>query len=272
MKSGNSKSGAVMQKSRLLNREKGPMIDSVLADRIAYEIHKRLCETLDEARCQGKLDALAYSARSNEKWLVLETYWRVFRDWNSIRAAVLSEGYGWCDKNWDWHMELGYPSGCGKMFDLGLGPSTERNEVNIAQQDTVVFQAKMVRTFTGTESIDSVRSDVEWLEAEKMLNGYLLLLHIVGPKKDKAGLRKWVTPGDQLKCIEACKAGILGLSERIRPIGAGTPYGCGDWGPFPLDLSKGRKTGEESWLFSSCEYCVFAQTLRVLPLPSIVSG
>jgi hypothetical protein len=81
------------------------LITSEQADLVASEVWRRCCQVLDDAMNDLRLAALAYSECSHEKWWVLETYARVFRDWSSIRSIGGVEA----ERDWNTWMEIRLP-------------------------------------------------------------------------------------------------------------------------------------------------------------------
>lgn len=162
------------------------MVNTDAAGQLAKAVDMRFREMLDEALSLDKLDALALSGKKNEKWMVFEVFWRLMRDWSNILDCI--PAITQVERaEWDLHLELNYPSSLGaenpkNRFDIGYGPAVcNHNEVFFATLDTVVFQAKMIRSFKFLEAHESVRYDVDRIRTEGMRHGYVMVLWIIYP-------------------------------------------------------------------------------------------
>jgi hypothetical protein len=236
-------------------------VEETMADRLVSQIYQRFCEALNDASRKrlNKLGALAYADRRNERWIVMETYARVFRDWDLIVDTVASRKAA---AQWDAWMELPFPSSnC--CFDMGF---TLREGDKSARSDTPVIQFKIV--FGGQKSKEpegrnAVSQDAGGIIGEGMINGYIFVLHVRWPDENREGKRVWLSASARDEAIAGQKKRLLEAVPNLKPVGVGTHYECKDWGPFVCKLSE-DSSGRRPLLWTSCEYTFFAQGFRVL--------
>ena len=229
------------------------MINSDLAHQLTQAVDMRFREMLDEARALGKLDALALSGKKNEKWMVFDVFWRLMRDWSSILDGITTitqdERSGW-----EWHLELNYPSTLGNVspknrFDIGYGPAVcSHNEIYFATHDTVVFQAKMIRSFKLLEAHESVRYDVDRIRAEGMRHGYVMVLWVIYPDYRRSRGYTWDDDVHMGQKVTELVAAFTAALPELEPV-------CPMWGAYRLTLV-------QNWDAKS-DNCVFAQLFRV---------
>jgi hypothetical protein len=213
-------------------------IDRDQADSIASKVFRRLCEALDEAKRLKKLDALAYSTNSHEKWLVFETYSLVFRDWAQVVPAIAAD-------EWDCRMEMLLPKQAQprKHVDMVVGPVEpfpQRPGYWHARRDAPVFEFKIIRDDDWNDNCRSARADAEKLRQAGLQNGYLFVLHFMvneaaGLSDSRREFRK-KSPVIESLCCD------------------GVPQ---EWGPYKPDLSQ--------WVERKPGY--FAEAFRVNPVP-----
>src|SRR5206468_3600258 len=148
----------------------------------------RFLEALDDARLSLKLDALAYAERSHEKWLVLETYSRVFRDW--LQIVPLSEA-----DLWDCWMEIRLPTKTleGRDNDVNridmafgetepYGGESSASKHKQPRSDTPVFEVKIVRSDSvgvWNQQKKNVRKDADKLISAGLRHGYIFVLYFL---------------------------------------------------------------------------------------------
>lgn len=185
-------------------------IDPSVADNIACGVFHCFREALDEGRERKKLDALAYSGNSHEKWLVFETYWRVLRDWQKIVPQPAPD-------NWDARMEMIVPKQTRQHIDMVVGPveTWERGWWQ-PQASCPVFEFKVVRDVDWNDTRNSVKSDVDKMVNAGLTNAYLIILYYLLNEHEKP---EW-------------------FEQELRKI-AGIEI-CGDlnWGPYSADVKQ----------------------------------
>jgi hypothetical protein len=224
------------------------------ADSVAQAVYARWCEALDEARDHRKLDALAYSECSHEKWLVFETYWRVWRAANQIVELMqLDEG-----QEWDFWMEAPFPGlPCSReRLDMAFGPSgiseTDK-KYPPPLSDTPVFEAKILSTIDWRDGVTSVKADVDRAVQAGLKHAYIFILYFM-----------FLNHGPRFaSCSDACEYYSNRFSSQvsgIEPIG--TKEDFPDWGPYSPDLK--RAGGFET---ARGRYCFFSQAAHVITLP-----
>ncbi|MDB5313805.1 MAG: hypothetical protein JWO38_8007 [Gemmataceae bacterium] len=212
-------------------------ISSDTADLVAREVWCRCTHALNDARADGRLDALAYSECSYEKWLVLETYSRVFHEWQAIwNVAGVRPDCGW-----DTWMEIRVPDeeNTRERTDLFVGvtePFLGKKEYKQPRSDTPVFEFKVLRTDDWRDGVASVQRDVNRFSDARLQHCYLIVLFFMRPPE-----------------IREQQVGKFRQQvANIAPLYAAGDY-CPDWGPYCPDLSA-------HW--SDKRFCFFAQVFR----------
>ena len=220
------------------------------ADAVAKAVYGHWHAALQEAKEHRKLDALGYSECRHERWLVFETYWRLWHDSKRVAKLMSFE----CEEDWDCWMEAPFPSDPSSRtrIDLAFGPvgiKVAKNAYPPPLPETPVFEAKILASIDRRDGINSIQNDINRSIESGLKNAYIFVLQHVYLNDTKLRFKTADEAYDicrnmlceDLKCVEYI----------------GNAHDFADWGPYSPDL----KLAFESAIG---RYCFFSQAFRVI--------
>lgn len=153
------------------------MMSRSIADDVASRVFNHAKAVLGEATrpSDGRLQAFAHGDSSMEKWLVLETYGRIFRYWDrDFLPLVGSESRSWVE------VVLPGTKNHREHLDLFVGPHEPSggvysdNEYDQPCRSTPVFEFKFIRESKRSDGINKMEEDIAKINRGGLVHGYLI--------------------------------------------------------------------------------------------------
>jgi hypothetical protein len=191
------------------------------ADLLAGEVRDCIKRALQSAITRQVLKWTAYSDTAIEKWLVVETYAELCRNWDKI-VDIVPKSHR---KNWDSWMEAELPlsKNCVDLmfgaYDTQQYKTLPEPRYVVRRKETLCFEFKMLRHDNGWSwNSQQVRKDIHKLQQAKLKYAYLALLFYFEANKSKP---------DMLNRLKK-------FSD-LRPLGQADKF---DWGPHLERISR----------------------------------